>query len=223
MQSKRFLLLTAVLAVNLIFSGHALSEASGSAPILLQGPPRSPADSSSTARRNAPASWALRGGIGMLRTGEDPSDFHFAACCVDTIDFLSTNNLALAMDAEAWVTVGQYQGPPGGDLFTLPVLLGVRSTLFPSSSVRPYGTACGGVCISNHTWTVEETEGFLIWQWETTTQKSEGNCSLAFAVGGGIEIASGNMLFSIDYRYLVAASDGRLGGHLLSLGIGVSH
>jgi len=158
----------------------------------------------------------------MLRTGEDPADFHFAACCVETIDFLSTNNLALAMDAEAWVTYGSYQDPPGGYLFTLPVLLGVRSTLFPSSSVRPYGTACGGVCISNHTWTVEETEGFWIWQWETTTQESEGNCSLAFAVGGGIEVASGNMLFSIDYRYLVAVSDGRLGGHLLSFGIGFS-
>lgn len=219
MQSKRFLLLTAVLGANLIFSGYAHSQAPDSAPIVVQDPPRSPADASSTARRNAPASWALRGGIGMLRTGEDPADFHFAAGCVSTIDFLSTNNLALAMDAEAWVTYGPYQGPHGGDLFTLPVLFGVRSTLFPSSSVRPYGTVCGGVCISKHTWT-EQANFFFFFPYEVTEE--EVNCSLAFALGGGIEVVSGGTLFSIDYRYLVAGSDGKLGGHLLSFGIGFS-
>ncbi|MGO9310672.1 MAG: hypothetical protein ACLQDL_16825 [Spirochaetia bacterium] len=169
---------------------------------------------------SSPANSGLRFGVGMLNTRQDPVDNHFAANCIDTIDFLSTTNLALALDAEAWVTYGPYQRPPGGDLATLPVLLGVRSTLFPSSPVRPYGTVCGGVCISNHTWTVEQTQGFLIWQWEGTAQKSEGNCSLACAVGTGIEIASGNILFSIDYRYLVAFADGTLGGHLLCLGIG---
>lgn len=42
-------------------------------------------------------------------------------------------------------------------------------------------------------------------------------------MGGGIEFlcTSKRRLFSVDYRYLLAGSDARLGGHLLCFSYGI--
>lgn len=171
----------------------------------------------------APTSRTMQVSIGVLSTREDPvnlanlgEDFHklhLAAGGIFTINFLSKNNLSMALDSEVWATAGQ-------DLVTAPILLGARALIFPASPVRLYGTGGAGVCIEERT--VSELKTWPFPPISYYESRKEVELSFAYAVGGGIEFVGPmrRRLFSIDYRYLVAGSDGSLGGHLLCVSYG---
>ena len=167
---------------------------------------------------STPRITVVRAGIGVMDARADPVsleslgseflDLHLAATVMFSTDFLSTRYLSLAFDGEAWMTFGSYQG---SDL-----LLGARIALFPSGPVRLYGTGGAGLGISVFSWT-EQTDWPFFPVYET---REEIHGSFAYAVGGGIEFGKGRRFFSIDYRYLAASGDDRLGGHLLCMSLG---
>jgi hypothetical protein len=228
MNRKRLFPSAAMLAANLLFVSQAYVEELSSAPPAITGRLQAVGASSSAARRTGPRMTAMRASLGAMDTredsvdladlGEDFSKLHLAAGATITFDIPSRNPLALALDSEVWVTVGSYRG---ADLTTVPILFGLRAAMFSSSPVRLYGIGGAGLCIIRTSVTTVEVyplPPFIF----SNTEEEEIDCSFTYAVGGGIEFigARRRRLFSVDYRYLVAGSEGSLGGHLLCISYG---
>jgi hypothetical protein len=105
----------------------------------------------------------LRAGIGVFSAREDPVDLtdleedleklHLATDMSVGFDVLSGKALALGLDFEAWVTAGSHGG---AFLTTVPILFGLRATLFSSSPVRLYGTGGAGPGIVHSSVTTTE-------------------------------------------------------------------
>jgi len=132
-----------------------------------------------------------------------------------TTELASWRPASIALDIECACTSGSYRE---GNLLTVPVLLGARWTMFPSSPARLYASAGAGPCFGTYSWT--ECELFVFFP--VCERHEQTDSSFALAAGGGVILGTGRRLFSIDYRYLAAPDDDRLGGHLLCLCLGFS-
>lgn len=157
--------------------------------------------------------FAMSFGIGALSPTNSDNSTNLACAALFAFDVGTTEDLSFSIGSEVWAIFSSYQG---GDLETVPILACVRTTLFPSSPVRLYGTAGAGVCIAKYT--VTEWEMFLFIPVENS--KEETSSAFAVAFGGGVEFMFGRNLLSLDYRYLSVPGDARLGGHLITLSYG---
>lgn len=167
----------------------------------------------SDVRSKVPRCTAVWGGIGLLNSQATPDEPHLAALMMFTTEVASWRPASIALDIECGYTSGSYVE---GHLQTAPILLGARWTMFPSSPARLYASAGAGLCFGTYSWT--ECKILLFFPVFETHEQTYS--SFALSAGGGIILGSGRRLFSIDYRYLAALDDERLGGHLLCLCLG---
>jgi hypothetical protein len=217
MNRKLFMLLPAIL-MGFVCSANVTGEGMKTLTAAAETPqePKAVAPSSTAVPQDTRKVFALRiciGALNMVNLGEE--SLHPACGMTATFDIFSTSQLSLALGSEIWTTFGSYQD---GDLETIPILAGVRASLFPSNPLRLYGTGCAGVCISKYT--VSETTWVPPFFFEETNKTEETDSSFAYEIGGGAELVFGGRSFSIDYRYLVVPADAKLGGHLLCVSYG---
>jgi hypothetical protein len=169
----------------------------------------------------------MRAGIGVLVTRQqsaDPADSaeesrepRLACGTAFAFDFVSGKSLALGLGNEVWVSIAS---SGEATLTTVPILFGLRATMFPGSSMRLYGAASAGPCIMENS--VTTTAFIPIPPFFISNTEKRTDSAFSYAVGGGIEVVGDrrSRLFSIDYRYLAVGRDRSLGGHVLCFSYG---
>jgi len=170
---------------------------------------------------------SMRAGIGVLvareqaadpaNSNEKSSEPRLACGMTFAFDLVSRKALALGLDSEVWVTMDS-RGE--AVLTTIPILFGLRATIYPASALRLYGTGGAGPCIVESS--VTTTGLLLVPPFFYSNTETETDSAFSYAVGGGVEIVGDrrSRVFSIDYRYLAVGRDRSLSGHLLCFSYG---